>query len=317
MIELQQQLADRNLSDPDPPAAFTLPLRHPPARDRSDRRRPRLGAAASAREGHRGGGRQGEGALRRGRRPLPQDAPAPPAGRGDRGARRGQHRGADPAPLARDRPRSRRAGAELEGLGELALGAPDRRPGPLLSDRRARGALRARRWRWPTSASRSGRRRWPTSSPGSSCSSSSSARPRSWPASRTTSSRPRRLQSMADPVAELRSAVEAAADVAARRRRGGRAPRRRSSGRRSPSSATTRPTRRCCWRPRSASSRAGRRRSSPSELGRSLEGTRRAGRGRRARLPQPLPRRRLVPARGRPSSPSRASGSGGRPAPTR
>src|SRR5262249_49320360 len=55
-------------------------------------------------------------------------------------------------------------------------------------------------------------RPWPTSSPGSCSSSSSSAPPRSWPASRITSSGPRRLQLMPDPVAELRSAVETAAD---------------------------------------------------------------------------------------------------------
>src|SRR5205814_6176737 len=35
MIELQQQLADRNLSDPDPPGAFTFLFgTHPPAVDR-------------------------------------------------------------------------------------------------------------------------------------------------------------------------------------------------------------------------------------------------------------------------------------------
>src|SRR4051794_28247786 len=61
------------------------------------------------------------------------------------------------------------------------------------------------------SASRSGRRPWPTSSPAWCCSSSSSARPRSSPGSPTTSRAIRRLRSMADPVAELRSAVEAAA----------------------------------------------------------------------------------------------------------
>src|SRR3954451_8587124 len=60
-------------------------------------------------------------------------------------------------------------------------------------------------------ASRSARRPWPTSSPAWCCSSSSSARPRSSPGSPTTSRAIRRLRSMADPVAELRSAVEAAA----------------------------------------------------------------------------------------------------------
>ena len=151
-------------------------------------------------------------------------------------------------------------------------------------------------WPSPTSASRSARRRWPISSPGSCCWSSSSAPPRSWPASRTTSSAARRLQSMADPVAELRSAVEAAAasllDGAE-----APAPSRRSSGHPSPSSATTRPTPRCCWRPPSASSREGPRRSSPRSSARALEGTVErvevAGPG----LPQPLPGGRLVPAR--------------------
>src|SRR4051794_22287818 len=60
-------------------------------------------------------------------------------------------------------------------------------------------------------ASRSARRPWPTSWPAWCCSSSSSARPRSSPGSPTTSRAIRRLRSMADPVAELRSAVEAAA----------------------------------------------------------------------------------------------------------
>ena len=77
---------------------------------------------------------------------------------------------------------------------------------------------------------------------------------------------------MADPVAELRAAVEARPRPCATAP-SARAPRRRSSGRRSPSSATTRPTRRCCWRPPSGSSRGGSPRGSPSELGRSLEGT--------------------------------------------
>src|SRR5829696_7827304 len=61
------------------------------------------------------------------------------------------------------------------------------------------------------SGSPSGRRRWPTSSGAWFCSSSSSARPGSWPASPITTSPFRRLHPMADPVAELRSAVEAAA----------------------------------------------------------------------------------------------------------
>src|SRR3954452_12639370 len=60
-------------------------------------------------------------------------------------------------------------------------------------------------------ASRSARRQWPTSSPAWCCSSSSSAPRRSSPGSPTTSRAIRRLRSMADPVAELRSAVEAAA----------------------------------------------------------------------------------------------------------
>src|SRR5215207_7989587 len=61
------------------------------------------------------------------------------------------------------------------------------------------------------SGSPSGRRRWPTSSGAWFCSSSSFARPGSWPASPITTSPFRRLHPMADPVAELRSAVEAAA----------------------------------------------------------------------------------------------------------
>jgi STE24 endopeptidase len=47
MIELQQQLADRNLSDPDPPGAFTFLFgTHPPAIDR-------IGAALAWQEGER------------------------------------------------------------------------------------------------------------------------------------------------------------------------------------------------------------------------------------------------------------------------
>ena len=47
MIELQQQLADRNLSDPDPPGAFTFLFgTHPPAIDR-------IGAALAWEQGER------------------------------------------------------------------------------------------------------------------------------------------------------------------------------------------------------------------------------------------------------------------------
>jgi Zn-dependent protease with chaperone function len=47
MIELQQQLADRNLSDPDPPDAFTFLFgTHPPAIDR-------IGAALAWEQGER------------------------------------------------------------------------------------------------------------------------------------------------------------------------------------------------------------------------------------------------------------------------
>ena len=47
MIELQQQLADRNLSDPDPPDAFTFVFgTHPPAIDR-------IGAALAWEQGER------------------------------------------------------------------------------------------------------------------------------------------------------------------------------------------------------------------------------------------------------------------------
>ncbi len=47
MIELQQQIADRNLSDPDPPAAFTFLFgTHPPAIDR-------IGAAVAWQQGKR------------------------------------------------------------------------------------------------------------------------------------------------------------------------------------------------------------------------------------------------------------------------
>ena len=95
------------------------------------------------------------------------------------------------------------------------------------------------------------------------------------------------------PVADLRAAVEAAAaglwPTAGRRRRA-----RRSSAPSRPSTATTRPTRRCCWRRCSEAP--------PREVAERLGGAlrdaprRRAGarRGRRPRLPEPLPRRRLV-----------------------
>ena len=47
MIQLQQQLADRNLSDPDPPDAFTFVFgTHPPAIDR-------IGAALAWEQGKR------------------------------------------------------------------------------------------------------------------------------------------------------------------------------------------------------------------------------------------------------------------------
>jgi STE24 endopeptidase len=47
MIELQQQLADRNLSDPDPPGVFTFLFgTHPPAIDR-------IGAAVAWEQGER------------------------------------------------------------------------------------------------------------------------------------------------------------------------------------------------------------------------------------------------------------------------
>jgi STE24 endopeptidase len=47
MIELQQQLADRNLSDPDPPGVFTFLFgTHPPAIDR-------IGAALAWERGER------------------------------------------------------------------------------------------------------------------------------------------------------------------------------------------------------------------------------------------------------------------------
>jgi STE24 endopeptidase len=47
MIELQEQLADRNLSDPDPPGAFTFLFgTHPPAVDR-------IGAALAWEQGER------------------------------------------------------------------------------------------------------------------------------------------------------------------------------------------------------------------------------------------------------------------------
>jgi STE24 endopeptidase len=47
MIELQQQLADRNLSDPDPPGIFTFLFgTHPPAVDR-------IGAAVAWQQGER------------------------------------------------------------------------------------------------------------------------------------------------------------------------------------------------------------------------------------------------------------------------
>jgi STE24 endopeptidase len=47
MIELQQQLADRNLSDPDPPGVFTFLFgTHPPAVER-------IGAALAWEQGRR------------------------------------------------------------------------------------------------------------------------------------------------------------------------------------------------------------------------------------------------------------------------
>ena len=47
MIELQQQLADRNLSDPDPPGVYTFLFgTHPPAIDR-------IGAALAWQQGER------------------------------------------------------------------------------------------------------------------------------------------------------------------------------------------------------------------------------------------------------------------------
>ena len=47
MIELQQQLADRNLADPDPPGAFTFLFgTHPPTIDR-------IGAALAWEQGKR------------------------------------------------------------------------------------------------------------------------------------------------------------------------------------------------------------------------------------------------------------------------
>ena len=117
---------------------------------------------------------------------------------------------------------------------------------------------------------------------------------------------------MSDPVAELRAAVE---DAAAGLRDGAEpdgARRRRSSARPRRSSATTRPTPRCCWRPTWASSRGRSPSGSPRSSRGSLGDGARAGRGRRPRVPQPLPLRRLVPGRGRRAARRRARSSGGR-----
>ena len=101
--------------------------------------------------------------------------------------------------------------------------------------------------------------------------------------------------SMADPVAELRSAVEAAASAL-------------RDGADAGSSAPTleRPPKpelgdystnaAMLLAPALGEQPRGIAEKLAAELGRSLEGERRAGRGRRPRLPQPLPLRRLVPA---------------------
>ena len=99
---------------------------------------------------------------------------------------------------------------------------------------------------------------------------------------------------MSDPVTELTAASRRPRPRCARTR-ARRRPRSASSGPRSPSSATTRPTPRCCWRRSWASSRGRSPSGSPSSS-RPSSATARSRRGRRPRVPQPVPRRRLVPA---------------------
>ena len=93
MIELQQQLADRNLADPDPPGLFTFLFgTHPPTIDR-------IGAAAGLGAGQ-APVKVTVVVVGKVKAPFAEaDAhyrkmlAAPPAGRGGRGARRGEHRG--------------------------------------------------------------------------------------------------------------------------------------------------------------------------------------------------------------------------------
>ena len=118
-----------------------------------------------------------------------------------------------------------------------------------------------------------------------------------------------------DSIAELRSAVEAAA----RALRDGEPTEPAalpSTARPRPSWATTAPTRRCCSPPRSARTRAPSPSASAAELGARARRRRerRADRGGGPRVRQPLPLRRLVPARdGRPGRRRRAARPGARP----
>ena len=91
-----------------------------------------------------------------------------------------------------------------------------------------------------------------------------------------------RARSQATPRLELRAAVADAARERRRRRVRRRALQPRAAAA-SPSSATTRPTRRCCWRPRSATPPREVAEQLAEELGERLGDDRRAARGRRAR----------------------------------